>query len=360
MLRPLQPKLLFVVLLSIAIAAALNAPASAASPSTTATSDLIPGPPLGPWFVDTEYTGPMTMSAFYGSPTASAPGFSDAYRKAWYEPEVALEDRVAHYNSVVWAAYALSSFKVGAQRGNTPTATSVRSISGFGPGAFEVTYPAGTDGYQWDEIYFAVGDYVAWVSLGATGALARGVLLDQSSRQFASLPAATAELHSIRTGILATVVGVALVTFVLVAGILLIVVLSLRRPATVGVDHRALETYSSTVQQSASPQFSPDGKWWWDGQQWGSAISSDGLRSWNGAAWVPVRKMFMVDYATHSIFAAGFGVFCGLLWPYGFWCGYLAYKELPHRRTQAIVGMVLNAIGYVWLVLVIIYRYRWA
>jgi hypothetical protein len=71
---------------------------------------------------------------------------------------------------------------------------------------------------------------------------------------------------------------------------------------------------------------------------------------------VPVRKMFMVDYATHSIFAAVIGFFCGLVWPYGFWCGYLAYKELPHRRTRAIVGMVLNAIGCVWLVLAIIYR----
>lgn len=191
-LRPVRPKLLFAVLLSIAIAAALNAPASAASPSTTATSDLIPGPPPGSWTVSTDYTGPMTVKDFYGSPSASAPGFSDGYRKAWYQPEVDVDDEVAHYNSVVFALHALSSFEVGAQ--TDPTATSFRSISGFGDGAFEVTYPANTEGYKWDEIYFAIGDYVAWVSLGAPGAIGRGVLLDQSSRQFASLPAATAEL----------------------------------------------------------------------------------------------------------------------------------------------------------------------
>jgi membrane associated rhomboid family serine protease len=219
-----QPRLLFAVLLSIAIAAALNAPASAASPSTTATSDLIPGPPSGSWTVETDYTGPMTVKDFYGSPTASPPGFSDAYRKEWYQPEVALDDQVVHYNSVVWALYALSSFKVGWQK--DPAVTSVRSISGFGDGAFEVTFRANTDGYQWDEIYFAVGDYVGRVSLGATGAIDRGVLRDQSSRQFASLPAATAELRSLRTCVLAAVVGVALV-----AVIVLLVVLFLRRPA---------------------------------------------------------------------------------------------------------------------------------
>jgi hypothetical protein len=52
-LRPVQPKHLFAVLLSIVIAATLNVPASAASPSTTATSDLIPGPPPVSWTVST-------------------------------------------------------------------------------------------------------------------------------------------------------------------------------------------------------------------------------------------------------------------------------------------------------------------
>ena len=76
--------------------------------------------------------------------------------------------------------------------------------------------------------------------------------------------------------------------------------------------------------------------------------------------------MFMVDYATHSIFAAVMGFLCGIVggplqlffWPYGFWCGYLAYKELPHRRNQAIVGMVLNGFWCVLFVLVLAIIYR--
>jgi hypothetical protein len=33
-------------------------------------------------------------------------------------------------------------------------------------------------------------------------------------------------------------------------------------------------------------QLSPDGYWWWDGQQWVSTISPDGRWRWNGTTWV--------------------------------------------------------------------------
>jgi hypothetical protein len=238
-LRPVQPKFLFAVLLSIVIVATLNAPASAASPSTTATSDLIPGPPPGSWTVDTRYTGPMPFNDWYGSPTNVDPGFSDAYRETWYQPKVEVHDNLAHYNSEVCAGNALNRQFVSAQTTHSATrpgtghilrSTSLRSISGFGGGAFEVTFPADTDGYQSDEIYFAVGDYLAWVGIEADGAIARDMLLDQLSRQFASLPASAAELPSICNGTTAAVVGVALITstsrgLVLVAAIVTVAVI---------------------------------------------------------------------------------------------------------------------------------------
>jgi hypothetical protein len=45
---------------------------------------------------------------------------------------------------------------------------------------------------------------------------------------------------------------------------------------------------AGTVQ--AQPLFSPDGDWWWDGQQWRSALSSDGRWRWNGVAWEPTPQ----------------------------------------------------------------------
>ena len=241
----MRPKVPVAALLSIAIACGLSAPAWADVQSSTATSDLIPGPPSGSWTVSTDYTGPETVNDFYGTPSPSAPGFSDAYSKSWYQPEVGVYDEVARYESLLWALYALSIFKVNFQQ--DPDATAVQNISGFGYGAFEVTYPADTDGYKWDEIYFAVGDYVAAVSLGATATLARDVLLDQSSRQLASLPAAIAEVRTIRTGILLALAGGMLVTSLFIAGILLLILLPLRRPANAAIGAGAVPYRPPTV-----------------------------------------------------------------------------------------------------------------
>jgi hypothetical protein len=252
MLRLMRPALPAALLL-IVIAGGLNAAVWADAPSI---SDLIPGPPSGSWTLSTDSNGPMTVDDFYGDPSASAPGFSDAYGKSWDQPEEGIYDDVARYTSIVWALYALSIFKAEAQQ--DPDATSARDISGFGYVAFEVTYPAGNDGYQWNEIYFAVGDYVAAVSLAATGTIPRDVLLDQSSRQLASLPAAIAEVRTIRTGILVAVAGIALLASVFIAGILLLILLPLRRPANAVI--------RAVIPPSA--QISPDGAYWWDGAAW--------------------------------------------------------------------------------------------
>ena len=38
----------------------------------------------------------------------------------------------------------------------------------------------------------------------------------------------------------------------------------------------------------ARPQFSPDGRWFWDGTTWRPALSPDGRWRWNGYTWVAV------------------------------------------------------------------------
>ncbi|GAC1476448.1 MAG: hypothetical protein NVS9B11_08400 [Candidatus Dormibacteraceae bacterium] len=40
-----------------------------------------------------------------------------------------------------------------------------------------------------------------------------------------------------------------------------------------------------------SARLSPDGMYYWDGQQWVSTLSHDGKTRWNGSAWVPAGAM---------------------------------------------------------------------
>jgi hypothetical protein len=37
--------------------------------------------------------------------------------------------------------------------------------------------------------------------------------------------------------------------------------------------------------------YSPDGRYWWDGQAWQPAISPDGRLRWTGTAWVPIQPV---------------------------------------------------------------------
>ena len=106
----------------------------------------------------------------------------------------------------------------------------------------------------------------------------------------------------------------------------------------------------------SGPQFSNDGKWYWNGQQWVTAISPDGRYQWTGTAWTPVKKMLFGDHANQSIVCAVIGLFCGFMFLFGLYAGFRAYSELPWKRTQAIVGIVHNAVGCVLLVLLLIAR----
>lgn len=57
------------------------------------------------------------------------------------------------------------------------------------------------------------------------------------------------------------------------------------------------------------------------------------------------------DYANQSIACAVLGLLCGLAFVLGLVAGYLAYRDLPRKRTQAVVGMVLNTVGIgLWIV----------
>jgi hypothetical protein len=108
---------------------------------------------------------------------------------------------------------------------------------------------------------------------------------------------------------------------------------------------------------SSPPQFSADGKYWWDGRQWISILSPDGKYRWTGTAWAPVKKMFLGDYANQSIACAVVGILCAPFFPFGLWAGYKAFKELLHKQTQAIVGMVLNAIGVGLWIFSLVFRF---
>lgn len=114
---------------------------------------------------------------------------------------------------------------------------------------------------------------------------------------------------------------------------------------------------SQPQQSNPVVQLSPDGKYFWDGQQWVSTVSPDGKYRWTGTAWVPNRKMFLGDYANQSIASAIIGIFCAPFFLFGFYAAYKAYQELPHKRTLAIIGFVLNACGAVLWVVSLILRF---
>ena len=109
-------------------------------------------------------------------------------------------------------------------------------------------------------------------------------------------------------------------------------------------------------QPGTPTQLSPDRNHYWNGREWVSTISPDGKQRWNGTAWVPNRKMFLGDYANQSIASAIIGILCAPFFLFGFYAGYKAYQELPHKRTLAIVGLALNAAGALIWVASLVYR----
>lgn len=63
------------------------------------------------------------------------------------------------------------------------------------------------------------------------------------------------------------------------------------------------------------------------------------------------RQLPLGDYANQSIACVFLGLLCGLAFVLGLVAGYIAYRDLPRKRTQALVGMILNAIGIgLWIV----------
>jgi sensor c-di-GMP phosphodiesterase-like protein len=127
------------------------------------------------------------------------------------------------------------------------------------------------------------------------------------------------------------------------------------------MDRRGQNPYGFAMQPPggagiSTPQFSNDGKWYWDGRQWVSAVSPDGKYQWTGTAWTPVKKMLFSDYANQSIACAVIGLLCGFMFLFGLYAGVRAYKDLPWKRTQAIVGIVLNTVGCVLLVMLLTFR----
>jgi hypothetical protein len=45
-----------------------------------------------------------------------------------------------------------------------------------------------------------------------------------------------------------------------------------------------------------SARLSPDGMYYWDGQQWVSTLSHDGRSRWNGTAWIPTGQVYGAAY----------------------------------------------------------------
>jgi hypothetical protein len=56
------------------------------------------------------------------------------------------------------------------------------------------------------------------------------------------------------------------------------------------VEYLRRYTYAMSSPANTDPRMSPDGKWWWNGEAWISAISPDGLWRFDGKDWLPFQQ----------------------------------------------------------------------
>src|SRR5258707_12866245 len=115
MLRRVRRPWPVATLVAVVFAASLSAPALAASPSPTATLDVVPGPPAGSWTDSPDDTGPIAASDFYGSSSSNPPGFVDAYGRGWRATNANLQDNLFHYTSLFLPADGLGWLRDDAQ-----------------------------------------------------------------------------------------------------------------------------------------------------------------------------------------------------------------------------------------------------
>jgi hypothetical protein len=250
----------------------------------TATADLIPGPPDGSWQVYADGTGPKTKDDLYGGQANRVQGFVDAYDKSWTEsPALALLDRLERYSSIFWAAYRLGQAEAADKK--DATFTSYRTVPGFASAAYEVTSGPDADGTYTDVIVFTSGDYLSAIALAGKTTPDHTTLMDQASRQLSLIPEPANEVNAIGTGIVNTIVIVAIgagVIAIIVAAVVITIVLRRRQRQT---------------QPSLAPAgLSPDRRYWWDGMSWqdtaarlppGVPLSPDGTHWWDGVSWRP-------------------------------------------------------------------------